>query len=74
MNRRPPAFWSAPATDLLQQLGVTPQGLTSTAAGHAGEALLALLAVVVGRRLAFAESDSSGARSIGPARCSRRLW
>ena len=32
MNERPPAFWSVPATDLLRQLGATPQGLTSTEA------------------------------------------
>jgi Mg2+-importing ATPase len=32
MNQRPPAFWSVPATDLLRQLGATPQGLTSTEA------------------------------------------
>ena len=32
MNRPPPAFWSVPATDLLRQLGATPQGLTSTEA------------------------------------------
>jgi Mg2+-importing ATPase len=32
MNQHPPAFWSVPAMDLLQQLGATPQGLTSAEA------------------------------------------
>src|SRR5512136_1004871 len=32
MNQPPPAFWSVPASDLLQQLAATPQGLTSTEA------------------------------------------
>ena len=32
MHQSPPAFWSVPATDLLRQLGATPQGLTSTEA------------------------------------------
>jgi Mg2+-importing ATPase len=32
MNQRPPAFWGVPAADLLQQLGATPQGLTSAEA------------------------------------------
>jgi Mg2+-importing ATPase len=32
MNQHPPAFWSVPATDLLGQLGATPQGLTGAEA------------------------------------------
>ncbi len=32
MNQRPPAFWSVPATDLLEQLGATPRGLTTAEA------------------------------------------
>ena len=32
MNQHPPAFWSVPPSDLVQQLGTTPQGLTSTEA------------------------------------------
>jgi hypothetical protein len=31
MNQGPPVFWSVPATDLLEQLGATPRGLTSAA-------------------------------------------
>ena len=34
MNQRPPGFWSVPATDLLEQLGATPRGLTSAEAGQ----------------------------------------
>ena len=32
MTQHPPAFWSVPAAELLQQLGTTPQGLTSAEA------------------------------------------
>jgi Mg2+-importing ATPase len=32
MNQHPPTFWSVPATDLLQQLGAAPRGLTSAEA------------------------------------------
>jgi Mg2+-importing ATPase len=32
MNQQAAAFWSVPATELLRQLGATPQGLTSTEA------------------------------------------
>jgi Mg2+-importing ATPase len=32
VNQSPSAFWSVPATDLLRQLGATPQGLASTEA------------------------------------------
>ncbi len=33
MNQHPPAFWSVPAKDQLQQLAATPQGLTAPRPG-----------------------------------------